>query len=1291
MSAPRALAWRSRAEFRAAPGVLLVLRAPPPAPPPAPGQPPIVAGNPAEGLEILLALANDGQALALAGHVDLGTGLRTALAQVAAEELELPLHQVQVVMGDTATVPNQGPTIASSSLQIHAQPLRVAAAQARAWLLAQAAARWALPVALLRCEAGAVQAPDGRALGYGALVGEAHTELLLDLATPTKPVADYRLVGQSVPRVDLPAKVSGGTVYVHDVRLPGMLHGRVLRPPYAGLDAGPFVGRSLQHVDEASIAHIPGIVRVVVQGDFIGIVAQREEQAQAAMLALQVQWAPDTPTASAAPLHDLAQALSAHPSTPRVVSRQGDVDAALASLPPDAAVADIGADVGADSGLARRLDRQYVWPYQLHGSIGPSCAVALWQGAEDGQGEHGERGARATVWAGTQNPHVLRADLATLTGLPELAIDVVRLEASGCYGRNGADDVAADALLLARAVGAPVRVQLTREQEHAWEPKGAAQLMTVRGGLDAQGAPLAYDFGTSYPSNGAPTLALLLTGRVPAVAQAFEMGDRTSVPPYAYAHQRITVNDMAPILRASWLRGVSALPNSFAHESYIDELAHAAGADPVAYRLQHLPDARAAELLRATADKAGWRAHTTPQGQPPQGDWLQGQGVAYARYVHSKFPGYGAAWAAWVADVEVHQTTGEVHVKRVVVGHDAGLMVNPKGVEQQVHGNVLQTTSRATMEQLALHPQSGAVQSRDWGSYPILSFREVPVVEVLLMPRPGEPALGAGESASVPGTAAIANAIFDATGVRLRQPPFTPEVVRAAMQQAGAAASASDLAAHAGAVGLASDEQGRPAALVAAAPLGLPAAAPAQATDPTRRRRPLWALVGTLAAAALSLAAAALGWRPAIAPVASSATGVYAQSLLARGQQLAAVGNCVACHTAEGGPANAGGRALHTPFGTVYSSNLTPDAATGIGNWSFSAFQRAMREGISRDGHHLYPAFPYTAFRQASDDDLQALYAHLMSQSAVHNPVPETRLAFPFNLRPLMGLWNALFLPALPALATLPAGPGAGRVGLAAAPAQAIASATPTRSAQWLRGAELVNGLGHCGACHTPRNALGAERPQAYLAGALVDGWEAPPLGALAGGAVRWTEAAMVQYLRQGHHARHGVAAGPMAPVVQALAQADLADVQAMAHYLVSLQPGPAPTEAQVDALAQAQVARAANQPALLPGRAQRMFERACGACHHDGDGPQTLGLNQPLALNTNLHSARPDNLLRSILDGLWRPPFPGIGHMPAFRHALDDAQIAELAAWMRQRYAPDQPAWADLPAAVARLRAAAP
>lgn len=1177
---------RNRAGFLQATGVLLVVRDPPPPPPPAAGQPPMVPGNPAEGVEILIALWDDGSANALSGKVDLGTGVATALGQLVAEELRLPFGRVRTLLGDTARAPNQGPTIASATLQIASEPLRRAAAQARAWL-------------------------DTHAGGDPAALRGQRVQLTLDLSTPLRPSADWTVAGQPLPRVDIPAKVFGDAVFVHDLRVDGMLHGRVLRPPYAGADHGAFIGHTLRGVDEASVAHVPGLVAVVHEGDFVGVVAEREEQAEAAMHALRLDWG-DWP--SLPPVGDTAQALSAHASTPRVVAERGDAAAANAAAP-------------------LRLQRRYVWPYQMHASIGPSCAVAHWQGDQ------------LKVWAGTQNPHVLRADLALLTGLPDTAVDVVRLEASGCYGRNGADDVAADAALLSRAVGRPVRVQLTREQEHLWEPKGAAQLMDVDGSVGADGQLAGWDFHTCYPSNAAPTLALLLTGRVAATAQAYQMGDRTSVPPYRVDDLKVTVHDMAPILRASWLRGVSALPNSFAHECFIDELAHARGEDPLAFRLRHLDDQRARELLQATADRAGWQPHTTP-GPRGEGAVLKGQGLAWARYVHSKFPGFGAAWSAWVADVEVNRVTGEVHVARVVVGHDAGAMVNPAGVQHQVHGNVLQTTSRSLHERVETDPERGTVAAREWGRYPILNFRQVPVVEVVTMPRPGEPILGAGESASVPGTAAIANAIFDATGVRLRDPPFTPEVVRAALNPLPA-----------------------PDAAPMPAPPPVPRAAPAGPV-PGPRAKPPWAKALALAGGAVAAVAAFAGWRPAIAPVSRPDASIYTAATIERGRAIAALGNCAGCHTAPGGAPLAGGRALATPFGAVYSSNLTPDVATGIGAWSFDAFRRAMREGVSRDGRHLFPAFPYTAFTRIADDELMALYAYLMAQPAVAQTTPLPSLAGLYGQRALLPLWNALHLQ-----------PGPRTV---AAPPTADAS-------RWTRGEYLVNGPGHCGACHTPRDALGAERADAHLAGATIEGWTAPSLVAAGRRTLPWTEASLHGYLKHGHSARHGVATGPMAEVVSALNQAPDEDLRAMAHYLASLQGAVDDSTLQRAADAQVAHARAAAPP---PDAIQRFFDGACGACHGEGRVAVELGLNLPLALNGKLRDARPDDVLRVLLDGIRQPATREIGFMPGFRHALDDRQLAELAAWLRRRYAPALPPWGDAAAlrpVVARVRAETP
>jgi nicotinate dehydrogenase subunit B len=699
---------------------------------------------------------------------------------------------------------------------------------------------------------------------------------------------------------------------------------------------------------------------------------------------------------------------------------------------------------------------------------------------------------------------------------------------------------------------------------------------------------------------------------------------------------------MAPILRASWLRGVSALPNSFAHESFIDELATAAGVDPVQYRLGLLEDPRAIELIEATAKRASWKPHDNPQLQVAEDGWLRGQGFAYARYIHSRWPGFGAAWAAWVADVEVHPKTGEVHVKRVVVGHDAGQLINPAGVTHQVHGNVLQTTSRALLERVETDPERGTVVAPDWGSYPILSFREVPVIEVLHMPRPGEAPLGAGESSSVPGTAAIANAIFDATGVRFRQPPFTPEIIRAALNPLVPPESETN--------------PGAPAPAQSDPIHSHPARTPGIRTDWRNQIGRLGAVAFGMVTAAITL----IGWRPSIEPVQRVDLSGYSEAALKRGQSLAALGHCSGCHTAEDGPINAGGRPLQTPFGVVYSTNLTPDTQTGIGRWSYRAFERAMREGISRAGHHLYPAFPYTAFGGIRDEDMMALYGWLMSQPAVHNPVASTQLRFPFNVRPLMALWNGLYHHTAPW------------------------NDDPMRSALWNRGAYLVNQVGNCGGCHTPRNTLGAEQQtKQYLRGALTDGWEAPALDALSQAPVAWTEDAFYQYLRQGYSRDHGAAAGPMASVVRAMGPAPDADIRAMAHYLSTLQSGERAAEDQAKNL----IAQAA-QGAPLPGAAQRKFEGSCGGCHDDGAASHALGQHVPLALNTNLYSDRPDNLIRIILDGIQAPASVEAGFMPGFRDSMTDRQLSDLIQWMRQRFAPGQRPWENLAQAVARVRA---
>jgi nicotinate dehydrogenase subunit B len=747
----------NRTELLARNGRLAIIRQPVQPVVPARGQPGSSSMFVPDVAEVFVAVLDDDRVLAFNGHVDLGTGIRTSLAQIVAEELDVPAERVCMVLGSTAATPNQGPTIASATIQISAVPLRYAAAQARRILLDLASKRMGVDVERMTTEDGRVfiKGDDpARGCTFGDLVKDQRITAELDTQVETKDPSAYRLIGRSTRRVDIPAKATGQLTFVHDVRVPGMLHGRVVRPPYSGIDSGPFVGTSLIAVDETSVADIPGLRAVVVIGDFVGVVAEREEFAVRAARKLKVQWRalPELP-----PMDDIERVISSAPATRRLLLEEGDVEAVR------------------HAPHTTTLTRTYVWPYQMHGSIGPSCAVADYREPEDG---------RITVWSGTQNPVSLRHDLSKLVGRSEADFDIERMEAAGCYGRNCADDVCGDALLLSRAVGQPVRVQLSRQDEHVWEPKGAGQVIRVTGTVTKDGNIAGYDFSTRYPSNDAPLLALLLCGVEAPTARVFEMGDRTAVSPYEAPNRRFVCEDLASIVRASWLRGVSALPNSFAHDSFADECAAIAGIDPLAFRIRHLKDERAIDLLRAVAERAGWRerSHRTEENEK-DGRFVRGRGVAYARYVHSRFPGFGAAWAAWIVDLVVDRLSGEIKVERVVIGQDTGTMINPDGVRHQIHGNVIQILSRTLKERVRF--SDGKVAAREWSSYPILTFAEVPAIDVVLMPRQGEPPMGAGESASVPGPAALANAIFDATGVRFFAPPFTPETVRAGLDAAG--------------------------------------------------------------------------------------------------------------------------------------------------------------------------------------------------------------------------------------------------------------------------------------------------------------------------------------------------------------------------------------------------------------------------------------------------------------------------------------------------------------------------
>jgi nicotinate dehydrogenase subunit B len=699
---------------------------------------------PADRIDSWLAIKADGGVTCFTGRVDLGTGVRTALAQIVADELDVDFDRVAMVMGDTARTPDQGTTSASATIQKEAVPLRHAAADARQMLLKLASERLAVAVSDLRVASGIITSGRaGKSISYGELIGDKHFDLRTSGRARTKKVSEYTVVGKSVPRAEIAAKAVGAFTFVHDVRRPGMVHARVIRPPANGVEVA--IGSALSSVDMSSVRHIAGMVQVVRIEDFVAVVAEREENAIKAARDLKVEW---KPWSGLPDFSKLEATLRDYPAKPRLLRDEGDIRSAL-------------------SNAAIELSATYLWPYQLHASIGPSCAVA----------EYADN--KLTIWSATQSPHALRREAARLLSLPEEAVRVIRVDGAGCYGLNCADDVSLDAALLTKAVGRPVRVQLSREQEQGWEPKGAAQLMDVSASLDGNGRITGYQFTTKCFSGRGETLAHYLTGAVPVKQAALGQGDRNAVPPYAnIPNMQINVLDLAPPVRSARMRGVASLPNTFAHECFIDELAAAAGADPLKFRLERLNDARAQAVLAAAAKKASWepRQRKAEQGA---GKIAKGRGIAYARYTHGDYPGYGAAFAAWIADVEVDLASGAVRVTRVVVAQDCGLMINPKGIEHQVRGNVIQTLSRVLMEEVRFDA-SGAT-SLDFASYPIATFVDVPDIQIVLIERADEPPLGVGESAAIPGPAAIANAIFDATGARLRQVPFTPQRIKTAL------------------------------------------------------------------------------------------------------------------------------------------------------------------------------------------------------------------------------------------------------------------------------------------------------------------------------------------------------------------------------------------------------------------------------------------------------------------------------------------------------------------------------
>jgi CO/xanthine dehydrogenase Mo-binding subunit len=698
-----------------------------------------VWGELTDRLDDWLAIEPDGTVTAFSGKVELGTGVRTALTQIVAEELDVPLERVRMVMGDTERTPDEGYTAGSMTISGSGTALRQAAAEARRALLAMACERLDAAPDELTVSDGviAVARHPERSVTYAQLMGGKAFDLQVTNQAPLKPPETYRIVGTSTPREDLPRKVAGQPSYIHDFSIPGTLHARLVRPP------GP--AAKLASIDESSVKDVPGLVKVVQRGNFIGVVAEHEEQAIQAARQLKVEW---QETAAYPPMQDLYTYLRSQPTEDSRLVEQGYFEKVFA-------------------GAARQLHATYYQPYHAHASIGPSCAVAE------------VNGDQVTVWASTPGPYPLSGALAQLLDLPVENVHLIHVEGAGSYGQNGSDDAAADAVILAQAVGRPVRVQWTRQDEFAWEPKAPAMVMEVAGGLDAKGNVVAWDYHVWSPSHvararfgGQLVTAQLLSGQ-PAPQSRFSFGAERNAPTnYAFPVQRVTVHYLGNSpLRASSFRSLGGAENTFANESFIDELAAAAGVDALEYRLRYLSEPRERTVLEAATGKAGWEPRPSPRRD--QAELAKGRGVAFARYENDQ------AIVACIAEVQVERASGRVCVRRIVVAHDCGLIINPDGVRNQIEGNVIQSLSRALKEEVQFDERH--ITSLDWQTYPILTFSEVPEVEIVLLDRPDQPAVGAGEPSTVTTAAALANAIFDATGARLRQIPFTPARVKAAL------------------------------------------------------------------------------------------------------------------------------------------------------------------------------------------------------------------------------------------------------------------------------------------------------------------------------------------------------------------------------------------------------------------------------------------------------------------------------------------------------------------------------
>ena len=707
-------------------------------------------------LSSYIAINADGTVSAFFGKMDMGHGLFVAIGQMVAEELDVPFKAVTVFMGDTATSVNQGGASGSTGIQLGGRQMRMAAAEARRVLVEMAAEKLNTPADQLIVVNGVVSAAFNRdkKTSYAELIGGRYFNVQLEwnkqwgnpLYAPgkaqPKPHTAHKIVGKPIKREDVAPKVFCQEDYCTDIKVPGMVHGRVIRPAVAG--AVPV------KVDEGSIRDIPG-VKVVWEKDFLGLVAENEWNAIKAAEKLKVEWS------NAAPAFPETGGIYDHIRKAPVRKRSeegkpaGNVDDAFRSA-------------------ARIVEAEYEWPFQSHASMGPACALVE---IKDGQ---------ATCWTGSQKSHFVRDGVAVMLGLPPDKVRAIWVPGPGAYGRNDAGDAAMDAAVLAKATGRPVRLQYMRDQGTGWDPKGPASIHRARAAIDAAGNVIGYDFlskGFSRidvlmnESKAADTLAGHLLGAKLTVNDGFGVPAEV----YEFANKRVAWETIAPLLerasplRSAHLRDPVGPQIHFASESFMDEVAHAVGADPVEFRLKHLKAPRDIAVIKAAAERAGWQTRTSPR-RDQTGSKVSGRGIAYSQR--------NGTVCAVVAEVDVDRSTGKIWARKFTVAHDCGQIINPDGLAKCIEGNIVQGISRTLWEETTFDKQ--AVTSVDWITYPILDIGETPeTIDCVLINRPEAVPTGAGEPSIRPVAAAIANAIFDATGVRIRRVPFSPDRVKQAL------------------------------------------------------------------------------------------------------------------------------------------------------------------------------------------------------------------------------------------------------------------------------------------------------------------------------------------------------------------------------------------------------------------------------------------------------------------------------------------------------------------------------